>query len=60
MRAAHGAPDRLERESTVGCRGFRLEIDYATDVVTMRIPRRRLRRPRWIKVHFDNSLRTGT
>jgi hypothetical protein len=49
----------LERESTVRCRGFRHEIDYGTDVVTMRIPRRCLGRPRWIKVHLDHALWTG-
>jgi hypothetical protein len=49
----------LERESTVRCRGFRHEIDYGTDVVTLRIPRRCLGRPRWIKAHLDNALWTG-
>ena len=49
----------LELDSSVRCPGFTHEIDYVTDVVTMRIPRRCLGRPRWVKVHLDNALWTG-
>ena len=49
----------LERGSSVRCPGFEHRIDYATNVVTMQIPRRCLGRPRWVKVHLDNALWTG-
>jgi hypothetical protein len=49
----------LERGSSVRCPGFEHQIDYETNVVIMRIPRRCLRRPRWVRVHLDNALWTG-
>jgi hypothetical protein len=39
-----------------GCRRMTHRIDYADNVVTMRIPRRCLERPRWVRVGLENSL----
>lgn len=42
----------------VRCRGFTHSIDYDNDIVTMRIPRRCLGRPAWVRVSLQNhSLR---
>lgn len=35
------------------CRGFTRRIDYVRDLVTMRIPRRCLQEPRWIRLGPD-------
>jgi len=40
-----------------GCRRMTHRIDYADNVVTMRIPRRCLGRPRWVRVGLTNALR---
>jgi hypothetical protein len=41
------------------CRGFTHTINYDTNLVTMRIPRSCLGRPRWVKVIVDNFAMIG-
>ena len=38
------------------CRRMTHRINYATNVVSIRIPRRCLERPRWVRVGLDNAL----
>jgi hypothetical protein len=50
---------RMGREAFFGetrCRAMTHRIDYVNDVLRMRIPRRCLGRPRWVKVTLTNAV----
>lgn len=43
----------------IGCAGFTHRIDYANDMITMRVPRSCLDRPRWVRANIGNRLVVG-
>jgi hypothetical protein len=47
---------RFDSSQTSGCRGMTHRIRYVRNVVSMRIPRRCLERPRWVRVGLENTL----
>lgn len=46
----------LVDESRVKCRGLKHTIDYATDQVSISVPRRCIGRPDWVKVGMSNFM----
>lgn len=44
---------------TVRCQGFTHTIDYAGDKVTMKVPRRCLGHPDWVRVSLENGSARG-
>jgi hypothetical protein len=47
---------RFDTSQTSGCRGMTHRIRYGRNVVSMRIPRRCLERPPWVRVGLENTL----
>jgi hypothetical protein len=50
----------LSNDPATGCPGMSHRINYATEVVRMRIPRSCLGRPNWVRVALYNSMTTTT
>jgi hypothetical protein len=48
----------LLNDPATGCPGMTHRINYATNVVRMRIPRSCLGRPRWVRVALYNAMTT--
>jgi hypothetical protein len=47
---------RFDSNRSSGCRGMTHSIRYVRNVVSLRIPRRCLERPRWVRVGLENTL----
>ena len=47
---------RFDSNRSSGCPGMTHSIRYVRNVVSLRIPRRCLERPRWVRVGLENTL----